>query len=94
MKIKSVIDKYPNFDVWPTGGGCEAYGHPLDNGGHILITAVDDPSLPEPDDKFVSIGAYDANAEPGKFIRRCAVTNLERSIDRMIAAGAIGRRNK
>lgn len=91
MTIKSVIDKYPNFDVWPRGGGCEAYGHPLDNGGHILITAADGnvPELPAPDDQVVTLGRYDSNADQVELIERCPVTDLEKTIDRMIRKGSV-----
>lgn len=87
MRIKSIIDKYPAMSVWPTGGGCEAYGLPLDDGGCILITEVDDPSLPEPDAEFVSIGLIDSEGEEVEGVSPCAVNQLKETIDRMIAKG-------
>lgn len=87
-RVKAIVDKYPNFSVWPTGGNCEAYGHPLDNGGHILITDSEDPSLPEPDAKFVGIGLYDEESEQLKYNENCAVKDLEKTIDRYIREGA------
>lgn len=88
VKIKSVVDSYPNMAVWPRGGNCQAYGHPLDDGGHILITTVGHPSLPEPDDKYVCIGMYDRNSDEVKLIERCAVKHLAKTIDGMIAKGS------
>lgn len=91
MKVKAVIDKYPNFKVWPTGGGCEAYGLSLDDGGCILITEVDDPSLPEPDAEFVSIGLIDSEGEEVEGVSPCPVNQLEETINRMIAKGTSGK---
>lgn len=50
--------KGSGFDVWQTGGGCEALGKKLPDGGCILITDSDGGCLPDYG-SVCFIGRYD-----------------------------------
>lgn len=91
-RVKAIVDKYPNFSRESTGSNCEAYRHPLDNGGVVEITDGEDAYLPEPGAKFVCISMYDAESNLVKQDVNCAVKDLEKTIDRYIREG--GRHKK
>ncbi len=62
-----VVLKEMHFSVWSTGGNCQAFGLKLEpknkESAHVLITAVDGPSLPEPFDTKVLFGIYNNEGE-------------------------------
>jgi hypothetical protein len=48
------------FELYHTGGGCEAWAYWNPDGTYIFVTCEDDPSVP-PDEKYpVAVGYYNA----------------------------------
>ncbi len=59
------IAEYPNFIIEHTGGGCEAWHHPLDGGGQLAITDGGGTCYqPEEPDGEWMVGRYDAEGMP------------------------------
>lgn len=50
------------YEIVQTGGGCEAYRHPMDSEGYVLITDEDGLNLPE-NGATALFGVYDDNDE-------------------------------
>jgi hypothetical protein len=44
------------FEVWETGGGCQAWGRTLPDGTYIMVTDAGGSDLP---DKETLVGVYD-----------------------------------
>ena len=62
--IAEVRRRYPNLQEWQTGGGCTGLGHPLDDGGHLLITDTSGLHTPTNEDRRVLVGRYTKDGDP------------------------------
>lgn len=86
--VSAIVALYPNLQPVHTGGGCMALGHPLDDGGNLLITDTDGIHVPEDGDERVIVGRYgpDGNLVGGDAnTPTIPVEDLEEWIDNQIA---------
>lgn len=51
-----------NWEVWNTGGGCDAWGLNLPSGGYALVTHWNDPSTPSMGQRCC-VGLYDSEGD-------------------------------
>jgi len=65
------------FTIEQTGGGCTAYTRYAEDGSHLMITNVNDPTAPTSLQDSVTIGEYDPK---GELKRQRNWENLDRFI--------------
>ena len=68
------------FHPWSTGGGMEALRKELVDGGYILLTNPEDPSIPNPTGPFM-LGRYNADEEQIESKVFLTINELIRYID-------------
>jgi len=83
--MRSIQATYPNLQTWQTGGGCLAYAHLCDDGGHLLITDSGGLNLPEAGDTEVLVGRYAKNGDVVEPATMVSVAELETWIDAALA---------
>ena len=87
--LREILDSRPNFEVCNTGGNCQAYRHPCDDGGFILLTDAEDAALPEDDAQFIACGRYDEHGDPTEDDVECVeVADLEAWLDKAIGGAS------
>ena len=55
---KDLIDSYPNWELISTGGGCEAWAHPIEGDVYFLITADGGCDAPDNPKNPVMLGLF------------------------------------
>ena len=63
VTISDIRTRYPDMEVWHTGGGCHALSLDCDGGGYLLITECDDAQIPADDATEVDAGRYSHNGD-------------------------------
>ena len=89
-KVAALFALYPNMELHHTGGTCTAWRHPLDNGGHILITETE--AFMAPDEETMEFCCVYYRDDMGNDDGTCTylhdVSAVEAWIDGMLDAGA------
>lgn len=88
LSVEDVLSLYPNFALESAGGGGKAWKHPMDDGGQIIVTGVGSAFAPPEYAAEVDVGRYDKHfrigSRPAELHSRCAITELEKILDRML----------
>lgn len=92
VRISDIVTMYTNLEIHDTGSGGKALHHPLDDGGHILITKrVDGLSVPTNRDRTVWCGIYAKDGQctsPRGIAESVPVSELEGWMDLQLRLAA------
>lgn len=84
--VAGILERYANFYVWHTGGGCFAFRLDCDAGEYILMTTVEDAQIPDMDARRVALGRYAANGEVIDEVMSQPVDRVETWIEEALAS--------